>query len=129
MPRHVPRIFTRLRRCRGVWMLALAVLLFKVAMSTFCVMDGPRLSFAVETAGSTLAESDNDARADAVSPDDDYCVLGEGSGCHCTCTHAVALPVDDAVVVTAVLLSRIGAPALATVSPSFPRSPLRPPIA
>ncbi|MDQ0007993.1 hypothetical protein J2T07_000152 [Luteibacter jiangsuensis] len=122
MRRTTPRLFTHLRRHRGVWMLALAVLLFKVAMSTFCVLDGPRVAFSGDAAGAT-------AVSDTTLGDGDLCVLDEGKGCHCTCAHAVALPTSIASVIVPSLVSRVH-PALPVMAPpAFTRSPLRPPIA
>jgi hypothetical protein len=123
MHRHTPRLFTRLRRHRGVWVLALAVLLFKVAMSTFCVLDGPRIAFAGDATIGTMAA------VDSLEGDDDLCVLNEGKGCHCTCAHAVAMPAGDSTVLVAPLVSRVHPLLPAAASPAFARSPLRPPIA
>jgi hypothetical protein len=123
MHRHTPRLFIRLRRHRGVWVLALAVLLFKVAMSTFCVLDGPRVAFTADAAIATVAA------VDATDSDGDLCVLSEGKGCHCTCAHAVAMPAHTGTILAAVLVSRVHPPLSASASPAFARSPLRPPIA
>lgn len=124
MSRRPPSLLVRLRRHRGVWMLALAVLLFKVAMSTFCALDGPRVAFADGSPAAptaTVQSTDGDA-------DGDYCALGEGGGCHCTCAHAVALPAQ-ATVVAATERPRTLHPSVpAGESPAFARSPLRPPI-
>jgi hypothetical protein len=122
MRRPTPRLFTHLRRHRGVWMLALAVLLFKVAMSTFCVLDGPRIAFSGDTAGAT-------AVSNATLDDGDLCVLDEGKGCHCTCAHAVALPASIASVIVPSLVSRVQPALPVAAPPAFARSPLRPPIA
>ena len=121
MPPLTPSLFSRLRRHRGVWVLALAVLLFKVAMSTFCVLDGPRPAFASDTVVAS-ASIDNDG-------DTDYCVLDEGNGCHCTCAHAVALPSHDASIPVVTALSHLAVPLPPALSPAIARSPLRPPIA
>lgn len=125
MHRHAPRLLTRLRRYRGVWVLALAVLLFKVAMSTFCVLDGPRVAFGGDVAVDTIVAG----AAVGTDDDSDYCVLGEAGGCHCTCAHAVALPSHDGTVAVMVALSPLAAPLPPTLSPAIVRSPLRPPIA
>ncbi|MGF6709353.1 hypothetical protein QFZ41_000317 [Luteibacter sp. W1I16] len=121
MRRPSPRLFTHLRR-RDVWMLALAVLLFKVAMSTFCVLDGPRVAFSGDGASVTAASN-------VTLDDGDLCVLDEGKGCHCTCAHAVALPVATTTVTVPSLVSRVGPALPVTAPPAFARSPLRPPIA
>lgn len=121
---HAPSLLVRLRRHRGVWTLALAVLLFKVAMSTFCALDGPRAVFA----SSAPAGSAATIQSGTVDADDDYCALGEGGGCHCTCAHAVALPTHAPAVATTERPSRLHATVPAGESPAFARSPLRPPI-
>jgi hypothetical protein len=122
MHRHTPRLFTSLRRHRGVWVLALAVLLFKVAMSTFCVLDGPRVTIGGDSAKSTVAALN-------ATDDGDLCVLDEGKGCHCTCAHAVALPTNDTVLAIGMPVSREHPALHEAASPRFFRSPLRPPIA
>ena len=124
MFRRPPSLFVRLRRHRGVWMLALAVLLFKVAMSTFCALDGPRVAFAGTSPAAPVAAVQG-VNGDA---DSDYCALGEGSGCHCTCAHAVALPAQATVVAAADRPRSLHPAVPAGESPAFARSPLRPPI-
>ncbi|HEY4293676.1 hypothetical protein [Luteibacter sp.] len=125
MPCHTPRLFARLRRYRGVWVLALAVLLFKVAMSTFCVLDGPRVACGGNVAVDNVVAS---AAADS-GGDTDYCVLGEGSRCHCACDHTAALPSGDDAVTVSVALLRVHALPDDSPSPAFLRVPHRPPIA
>jgi hypothetical protein len=122
MPRIAPRLFTRLRRHRGVWGLALAVLLFKFAMATFCLLDGPRV---VAVSGDTPAV----AALDASGTDDDACVLDGGSACHCSCAHSVAMPMSMPVMITAVPHGEIAASAPAGLQTGFQPAPLRPPIA
>lgn len=116
-----PRLLTQLRRHRGVWVLALAVMLFKVAMSTFCVLDGPRpLATLIGDTPTMSAVADDDG---------DICVLNEGKGCHCACAHTVAMPAYFQPILAAMPSAqpRIALPA--TPAPHFQRSPLRPPIA
>ncbi|MGN6091455.1 MAG: hypothetical protein ACTHOL_03830 [Luteibacter jiangsuensis] len=124
MSRRPPSLLVRLRRHRGVWMLALAVLLFKVAMSTFCALDGPRVAFADGSPAGPVATSLN-AAGDA---DADYCALGEGGGCHCACAHAVALPAHPTIVAATERPRSLHPTVPAGESPAFARSPLRPPI-
>lgn len=123
MHRHSPPLFAYLRCQRGVWVLALAVLMFKVAMSTFCVLDGPRVAFAGDNTKANVAATAS------LEADDDLCVLDEGKGCHCTCAHATALPASPTVMPVAVPMSTAHALLRAAASPAFVRSPLRPPIA
>ncbi|SEO95717.1 hypothetical protein SAMN02800692_3008 [Luteibacter sp. UNC138MFCol5.1] len=123
MQRRPSTLFDRLRRHRGVWVLALAVLLFKVAMSTACVLDGPRVAFAAD-AGTAVV-----AIADATDGDGDACLAGEGGGCHCSCAHAVALPSSVSVATFGVPPSPLRAALPDAPTPAFRQSLLRPPIA
>jgi hypothetical protein len=120
-----PSFLVRLRRHRGVWMLALAVLLFKVAMSTFCALDGPRAVFAGSAPAGSADATIQSGTADA---DDDYCALGEGGGCHCTCAHAVAIPAHAIALAATERPSSLHPAVPEGESPVFARSPLRPPI-
>ncbi|URX61553.1 hypothetical protein KR767_15995 [Luteibacter anthropi] len=121
MPAASPRLLNRLRRHRGVWLLALAVLLFKVGMSTFCILDGPGpVTTLIGDAPGISASIDNDG---------DHCVLNEGKGCHCACAHTVAMPATILPVVAAIPASQPPAAIPVAPSPHFQRSPLRPPIA
>lgn len=122
MSRITPRLFTRLRRHRGVWGLALAVLLFKFAMATFCLLDGPRVVTVPGDAPAVVA-------LDASDTDDDACALDGGSACHCSCAHSVAMPMSTPVMVTAVPRGHVTASPPAGLQTGFEPSPLRPPIA
>ncbi|WP_036113539.1 MULTISPECIES: hypothetical protein [Luteibacter] len=117
-----PRLFTRLRRHRGVWVLALAVLLFKLTMATFCLLDGPTAA-SVDTAGATIAVATSDTAAG------DTCVLNEGGGCHCSCAHNVAVPSTMPALLAGVPHVHVTATLRTGVTPTYERSPLRPPIA
>lgn len=120
-----PRLFTRLRRQRGVWVLALAVLLFKLTMATFCLLDGPRGApgNTMDTARAAVSVATGDSTAG------DTCVLDEGSGCHCSCAHNVAVPSTMPVMVAGVPHTHVAATLRPGVTPAYERSPLRPPIA
>ncbi|MET0254622.1 MAG: hypothetical protein ABWZ85_12450 [Luteibacter sp.] len=122
MSRIAPRLFARLRRHRGVWALALAVLLFKFAMATFCLLDGPRVVAVPGEAPALVALDTGDT-------DDDACVLDGGSACHCSCAHSVAMPMSMPVMITAVPREDLVASPPAGLQPGFEPSPLRPPIA
>jgi hypothetical protein len=90
MPRATPPLLTRLRRHRGVWVLAVAVLLIKLVAGSICLGDSPaaaRMADTQATAG-VLATMDS---ATAATPDDNACLLGEAGGCHCACAHALTL--------------------------------------
>jgi hypothetical protein len=87
MSRHLP-LLTRLRRHRGLWVLA--VLLIKLATSSICLGDGAGNMFA--SSASTTVSLSVAAPADQASADDAACLLGEAGDCHCTCAHTMPLP-------------------------------------
>lgn len=123
MPFAAYPLLNRLRRHRGVWLLALAVMLFKVGMSTFCVLDGPGpVTRLIGDTPTATASIDNDG-------DGDGCVLNEGKGCHCSCSHTVAMPATFLPVLAVVPPTQRPVTLPAAPSPHFQRSPLRPPIA
>ncbi|MET4674792.1 hypothetical protein [Luteibacter sp. ME-Dv--P-043b] len=117
---HPPRLFSRIRRQRGLWVLALAVLLFKLTMATFCLLDAPRVA--------SLADG-NIAVATAEAGPGDTCVLDEGAGCHCSCAHNVAMPAALPAVLAGVPHSHVAVKPDAVLVSAYTRSPLRPPIA
>jgi hypothetical protein len=89
MYRSVPSLLTRLRRHRGLWVLAVAVLLIKLVSGSICVADGPGAQFASATAAApTTLLAVSTVSADDANP----CLLGEGRSCHCACAHSVTLP-------------------------------------
>src|SRR6185312_11991782 len=83
MYRSAPSLLTRLRRHRGLWVLAVAVLLIKLVSGSICMADGPGARFASTTAVAVPLPADT-----AVSP----ITAGEASSCHCACAHSVTLP-------------------------------------
>ncbi|MEW5835066.1 MAG: hypothetical protein AB1832_08405 [Pseudomonadota bacterium] len=92
MYRSVPSLLTRLRRNRGLWVLAVVVLLIKLVSGSICVADGPGARFPSATAAAptTLVA---DTAVNTTSADDaNSCLLGDGSNCHCACAHSVTLP-------------------------------------
>ncbi|WP_369929705.1 hypothetical protein [Xanthomonas sp. NCPPB 2632] len=117
---HPPRLFFRIRRQRGLWVLALAVLLFKLTMATFCLLDGPRVA--------SLADG-NIAVATAEAAPADTCVLDEGAGCHCSCAHNVAMPSALPAILAGVPHTHTTVKPAAVLVSAYIRSPLRPPIA
>lgn len=122
-------LFTRLRRHRGLWVLAVFVLLIKLSASTLCLADAPEKQFAQTTTVSALSLTTGTIDIPLPAEDADSCVLGEVNGCHCACAHALTLP--------STMLSVV-APFYATAKPSSPAlglvpdttdSLLRPPLA
>jgi len=117
----------RLRRHRGLWVLAVAVMLIKLASSTLCLVDGIRLQ-----AGTTLPTAASAvlvvAADSASSANKDPCILGEGSNCHCACAHAVTLPATSVVAIAFPALSDMPSLVVSSAGLGAPASLLRPPI-
>jgi hypothetical protein len=116
-------LLTRLRRHRGLWVLAVAVLLFKVMTTSICLAD-PLASSA--GAANTPAQLSS---INAAAPDDAGCLLGEAGGCHCSCAHNMPVPIGIAWVLPPQDMSAAPFPAASGVIPDITRSLLRPPIA
>ena len=91
MFRSSPPLLARLRRHRGLWALAVAVMLIKLMTGTICLADSLDQRFASVIGVDALALVDTIADASA-HDDGSNCVLGEAGGCHCTCAHAATLP-------------------------------------
>lgn len=106
-------------------MLLFVAMVIKIAASTLCVVDGPRLAWGEPSAaGMSLVQTDT---ADADS--DEFCLLGEGTSCHCACAHAAALPADIAVVPAMITLPMAVRHVPTAPTAHISGSPLRPPIA
>ncbi len=122
-------LLTRLRRHRGLWVLAVAVLMIKLVTGSICLTDGPGSHFASPDSSVTTSVAATTALDPAVGNDDGTCVLGEAGGCHCVCAHSLTLPTTVALAVARPGI-RLDAPveALGRV-PTAPGSLIRPPIA
>jgi hypothetical protein len=116
-------LLTRLRRHRGLWVLAVAVLLFKVMTTSICLAD-PLASPAGGASTPAQLSSIN-----AAAPDDAGCLLGEADGCHCSCAHNMPVPIGIAWVLPRQDMAFTPFPAALGVIPEATRSLLRPPIA
>ncbi|HEY9130680.1 MAG TPA: hypothetical protein VIM98_02895 [Dyella sp.] len=117
-------LLSRLRRHRGLWALAMAVLLIKLIGGSICLADAPSPAIAATSQTAAMV-----AIVDAVSSSDDGCLLGEGAGCHCTCLHSVAMPVSATLAILP-FAPRLDLPAVYFgIVPAAPGSLLRPPIA
>jgi hypothetical protein len=90
MHRPLPSLLTRLRRHRGLWVLAVAVMLIKLTAGTICLTDGAQNRLGAATAAIGAMASVDAVKAAA--GDATGCVLGEAGGCHCACAHAVTMP-------------------------------------
>lgn len=129
MPPHASPLLTRLRRHRGLWVLAVFVLLVKFASGTVCLTDRPGASVAASAVAASHVDTAAAVTADDSTDDDGNCWLGEGSQCHCACAHSMTLPASAAAPVLA-LASHFLPPALSSGwTPAVTGSLLRPPIA
>lgn len=128
MYRSVPSLLTRLRRHRGLWVLAVAVLLIKLVSGSICVADGPSARFASTTATPTTLVTDT-AVSTASADDANTCLLGEGSSCHCACAHSVTLPATAPLSIGSVQVRFAQLTLHSGFTPATTGSLLRPPIA
>jgi len=129
MSRSTPTLLTRLRRHRGLWALAMAVLMIKLMAGTLCLADTPNGRVASAPSAAAMAQLPVDMTASAVDDDGGTCLLGEPGGCHCTCAHSATLPTATVLAVSA-LHPHFDAPALSSgFTPAVTGSLLRPPIA
>ena len=129
MPYARSSLLTRLRRHRGLWVLAVAVLLIKLVAGTVCLADAPEKRL-VSTTTISAASMPMDAVVADVSADDaNACLLGETGGCHCACAHAAPLTGLSASNAAA-LNGDFESPTISSgYQPASPGSLLRPPIA
>lgn len=131
MFRPTSSLLSRLRRHRGLWLLAVAVMMIKLAAGTICLGDGPNVRLAATVAAAT---SLYDVSLDAAEPTGSIdvkgdCLLGEPGDCHCACAHSVTLPAAVLASVTAMDV-RFASPVIrAGFMPATTGSLLRPPIA
>ncbi|WP_458071262.1 hypothetical protein [Rhodanobacter sp. BL-MT-08] len=124
-----PSLLTRLRRHRGLWVLAVAVLLIKLAAGTMCLTDGPYKNIAASTASALSIDAPSEQSVTSAADEAGDCVLGEAGDCHCACAHTLPLPT---VASLSVARMEMHFDALAIHSgflPATTGSLLRPPIA
>jgi hypothetical protein len=130
MYRSTPSLLTRLRRHRGLWVLAVAVLLIKLVSGSICVADGPSARFALTTVAFAPATLLADAAVSPTSADDaNSCLLGEGSRCHCACAHSVTLPASTPLPIARMEARFAPLTLHSGFTPATTGSLLRPPIA
>lgn len=118
---------TRLRRYRGLWLLAVFALMIKLVGGTLCAADGVRFADVKETQRSAVVLADAAATPDSDSGGD--CLLGEGGSCHCACAHAAPVPTMVMLSVTAQTIPFDLPPAPVDHRSAQMTSLLRPPIA
>lgn len=124
MSRTATPLLTRLRRHRGWWALAVAVLLLKLVSSSVCLGDAPAKRLAVAQTAVGVAAMAADIGGD------DGCLLGEAGDCHCNCSHSLTVASADFVAVLPPSLPRMAmVPRIAGHVPDASGSLLRPPIA
>lgn len=121
-----PPLLTRLRRHRGLWVFAVAVLLIKLVSSSICVADAPAAAYAT-TQTTTTVVADIEASIHA-QPEQD-CLLGEGGGCHCACGHTLTVPASAFMAWVAPAFAFTANPVPPDMQAAFVGSLLRPPIA
>lgn len=85
MHRSSPFSLSRLRSNRGLWLVCVLTMLFKLTTGALCLADGPHAP------PDHATPTDVAASLDAGDGDGD-CVLGEAGGCHCLCSHSVPVP-------------------------------------
>lgn len=129
MHRSTPSLLTRLRRHRGLWALAVAVMLIKLVAGTVCLADAPEKRFVSSTTISATSVPVDAVIADISADDANVCLLGEGSDCHCACAHSVTLPMSSTDSI-ARMEARFDTAAIRSgFAPATPGSLLRPPLA
>ncbi|MGS1120378.1 hypothetical protein [Rhodanobacter sp. UC4436_H3] len=129
MYRSTPSLLTRLRRHRGLWVLAVAVLMIKLISGSICVADGPGLRFASATAAAPITSLADTAVSTLSADDANDCLLGEGAGCHCACAHSVTLPATAPLSIARMEARFAPLTLHSGFTPATPGSLLRPPIA
>src|SRR3569623_139045 len=128
MPRTAAPLIARLRRrlVTSVWLFAFLVLA-KSALAASCSADGLAAgSAAAAVAVSVGIQDDGIVNADdgAGAP----CWHDGAAGCHCSCAHGAALPVDDGLVASTAVPSAPPRFARAPFVSSPRKTALRPPI-
>src|SRR3546814_16843307 len=91
MPCARSSLLSHLRRHRGLWVLAVAVLLIKLVSGSICLADGPRAQFVLATAAAPATLLADTAFSPVSADDVNHCLLGEGAGCHRACAQSVTL--------------------------------------
>lgn len=130
MPTHATSPLARLRRHRGLWALAVFVLLLKFASGTACLADGPRPGDGAAVPAMAQVDAASGISGPTSAADESgNCWLGEGDDCHCTCAHSMAVPAGSAVLPSVIEPF----PVTPTLRPAWTQavtgSLLRPPIA
>lgn len=129
MPYARPSLLTRLRHHRGLWVLAVAVLLIKLVAGTVCAADAPEKRLVSTTSISAASMPVDTVIADVSAGDPSACLLGETKGCHCACAHTVTLPTTARLSIARVQARFDTFVIRSGFTPATTGSLLRPPIA
>lgn len=127
MTRTAMPLLTRLRRYRGLWLLAFAALLIKLVTSSVCLGDVPATRWAATPATATLTVAMDSASSEAAV--DEACLLGEADACHCACAHALTLTSQMVVSIAPTVVTMESSRLPPGLLPDTTGSLLRPPIA
>lgn len=119
-------LLSRLRRHRGLWALAILVLMIKLVSSSVCLSDDPSARMTSAQVESLVTLVDQQA-ADA--PDEGACLLDEAGACHCACAHAATLTTVMAPPIAPAVAGLASIPLSLGLVPDTTGSLLRPPIA
>lgn len=123
-------LLTRLRRHRGLWALAMAVLMIKLVAGTVCLTDGPGSAVAARSTVAASASGVMDVAASAAAADDvGDCLLGEAGDCHCACAHTMPMPATAPLCIARVAAHFTSPAVHAGFAAAMTGSLLRPPIA
>ena len=122
-------LLNRLRRHRGLWVLAVAVLLIKLTAGTMCLTDGLYKNVAAATASTLSIDASPDQSVNSAADEAGDCVLGEAGGCHCACAHTLPLPTVASLSVARMEMHFESLAIHSGFEPAMTGSLLRPPIA
>jgi hypothetical protein len=122
MFRNLSSPFSRLRRHRGLWVLALCVMVIKLVSGSVCLADSPSTSLQAHAYEIASVVPDS-------APADPGCILGEAADCHCACAHTAPVPPAASTALTLAPSGFVPAVISPGLRPVPARSPLRPPIA
>lgn len=128
MSRIQPSLLARLRRHRGLWVLAALVLVFKLASGSACLADAPSAALTAHASTAATAMTASAPLSGDTAPDPG-CLLGEVGGCHCACAHAMPVPAAAVAAPIVPVLALVPSAVPSGVRVVLPGSPLRPPIA
>ncbi|MEO8778581.1 MAG: hypothetical protein ABI389_07900 [Rhodanobacter sp.] len=119
-------VLARLRRYRGLWLLAFAALLLKLVTSSVCLGDLPAVQLTAADTTTTLTAAVSSTGAATAG---DVCLLGEAGDCHCACAHALTLTSHLVVTMASVEAMLPSSRLSLGLVPDTTGSLLRPPIA